>query len=106
MALAAPPSPIELGHDLADWSALPSNAPVEALSDFMQSHPDSPLAELAWKRLIAQHPQAKPPKSARKTALSHQQHQEALRRTRAAQTIARLTPSDTPTPRPTPAPKD
>ncbi len=100
MAIAGPASPIELGHDLVDWRALSANAPAEALSDFMQKHPDSPLAELAWQSLLVQQPQAKPSRSGRRAALSLQHQQETLSRTRVALAIAWLIPSATPAPRP------
>jgi hypothetical protein len=96
VALAAPPNPIELGLDLSEWRALPENASEEILSEFIKNHKDSPLAELAWRRILEAEPSPERPRWTRRIAQSHEDHEQALGRTQVSQVVARLHPAEGP----------
>ena len=91
---------IQSGEDLTAWRTLQRDAPddVDALVDFLEAFPSSPLAELAYRELVeaASSPsgRAQLPADFRgntaRLSTSYHRHQEALSRTPAGVAVARL----------------
>ncbi len=92
VALAGPQDPVVAGDDLVAWRALQEQTDPGAWRGFLLSYPDSPLAELAWRRLVevghAPDPTSNPTMS--RIAASFEQHEADLARTPEGYAVATL----------------
>ena len=91
-ALAASPDPLATGQDLVAWRALQEQTDPVQWRRFLMDYPASPLAELAWRRLVevghAPDPTANP--SLNRISTSYNQHEEDLARTPQGFAVATL----------------
>ena len=81
--LAGPADPIAAGEDLVAWRALQDETDPVAWRGFVLEYPDSPLAELAWRRLaeVGHAPDASANPGLRRIATSYEHHEADLART-------------------------
>ncbi len=91
-AYAGAPDPLTTGQDLVAWRALQEQTDPGAWRGFILAFPDSPLAELAWRRLVevghAPDPTSNP--ALARIATSYAQHQADLARTPEGYAVATL----------------
>ncbi len=91
-AHAGAPDAVASGEDLVAWRALQQETDPSAWRGFLLAYPDSPLAELAWRRLVevghAPDPSSNP--TLGRIATSYAQHEADLARTPEGYAVATL----------------
>jgi hypothetical protein len=96
--LTGSPGPVALGQDLVAWRALQEQTEPTAWRAFLMEYPNSPLAELAWRRLVevghAPDPTANP--TLARIAASYVQHEAELARSPEGFAVATLRLQDPP----------
>ncbi len=90
--LAGPTDPIATGEDLVAWRALQEETDPVAWRRFLLEYPNSPLAEMAWRRLaeVGHAPDASANPGLSRIATSYEQHEADLARTPEGIAVATL----------------
>lgn len=91
-ALAGSPDPVTTGQDLVAWRELQQQTDPGAWRGFLLAYPDSPLAELAWRRLVevGHAPDSTSNPTLSRIAASYAQHEADLARTPTGYAVATL----------------